>query len=174
MDQPRLGTTTFLIYTPSQGEPEVLLLFRNKKDNDFHSGKYVGIGGKLDGHETPYQCAIREIREETGYSIPSDQLDFRGYVYFDQLKTQTENVDIAAFHWIVFLYSANVDEKQVIESLEGQLEWVPISQVPNLHMWEADKTYSDIIINSSQIIEYLFVYDEDRVVKSELNVIRKQ
>ena len=45
---------------------EFLLLLRNKKPNDVHEGKYIGVGGKLEAAETPEECAVREIFEEAG------------------------------------------------------------------------------------------------------------
>ena len=40
---------------------ELLMLHRNKKPNDVHEGKWIGVGGKLERGETPQECAAREI-----------------------------------------------------------------------------------------------------------------
>ncbi len=53
---------------------EFLLLHRNKKENDVHQGKWIGVGGKLEPGETPQACAIREIFEETGLTVTKHAL----------------------------------------------------------------------------------------------------
>ena len=65
---------TTICYIEKDGK--TLMLYRNKKKNDVHEGKYVGIGGKFELGETPEECIIREIKEETGltcllYTSPS-------------------------------------------------------------------------------------------------------
>ena len=53
---------------------ELLMLHRNKKPNDVHAGKWIGVGGKLERGETPQECAAREILEETGLTIRHPKL----------------------------------------------------------------------------------------------------
>lgn len=48
---------------------KTLMLYRNKKENDYHEGKWNGLGGKFELGETPEECAIRELKEETGLTI---------------------------------------------------------------------------------------------------------
>ena len=57
-----------------------LMLYRNKKVNDPNAGKWVGIGGKFEPGETPEECLLREIREETGI-IPVN-FTFKGIIEF--------------------------------------------------------------------------------------------
>ena len=58
---------------------EFLLLLRNKKPNDVHEGKYIGVGGKLEAAETPEECAVREIFEESSPSrnLPQGTIGIR-------------------------------------------------------------------------------------------------
>ena len=58
---PQLATICYI----DNGEA-FLMLHRNKKPNDVHEGKWIGVGGKLERGETPQECAAREILEETG------------------------------------------------------------------------------------------------------------
>ena len=60
---------TTICYIEKDGK--TLMLYRNKKKNDVHEGKYVGIGGKFEFGETPEECIIREIKEETGLTVNS-------------------------------------------------------------------------------------------------------
>ena len=58
---PQLATICYI-----DNGKELLMLHRNKKPNDVHEGKWIGVGGKLERGETPQECAAREILEETG------------------------------------------------------------------------------------------------------------
>ena len=61
---------------------EFLLLLRNKKPNDVHEGKYIGVGGKLEAAETPEECAVREIFEETG--LTATKMEMKGIITFPE------------------------------------------------------------------------------------------
>ena len=58
---------TTLCYIRKNGK--ILMLYRNKKENDLNQGKWVGVGGKFEEGETPDQCLIREVFEETGLTL---------------------------------------------------------------------------------------------------------
>ena len=61
-----------LCYVRRDGK--TLMLLRNKKINDMHAGKWNGLGGKFEAGETPEDCAIREIYEESGLRVVAPQL----------------------------------------------------------------------------------------------------
>ena len=48
---------------------QYLMLHRVKKENDLNHDKWVGIGGKFEGNETPDECLLREAYEETGLTL---------------------------------------------------------------------------------------------------------
>ena len=48
---------------------EVLMLHRIKKKNDINKDKWIGIGGKFEGMESPDECLLREVEEETGLKL---------------------------------------------------------------------------------------------------------
>ena len=48
---------------------QYLMLHRVKKENDLNHDKWVGIGGKFEGSETPDECLLREAYEETGLTL---------------------------------------------------------------------------------------------------------
>ncbi|MEY3197958.1 MAG: hypothetical protein RL023_812 [Candidatus Parcubacteria bacterium] len=52
-----------LIYVLHQDK--VLMLHRTKKANDVHEGKWNGLGGKFEAGETPEECMLRELEEES-------------------------------------------------------------------------------------------------------------
>ena len=66
---PKLATICYI-----DNGHSLLLLHRNKKPNDVHEGKWIGVGGKLEAGESPEECVIRESKEETGLTLYQPQL----------------------------------------------------------------------------------------------------
>ena len=67
---------------------EYLMLHRVKKENDCNRDKWIGIGGKFEDGESPEECALREIREETGLTVTGYR--YRGIVTFVSDRWETE------------------------------------------------------------------------------------
>ncbi|MFW9779211.1 MAG: NUDIX domain-containing protein [Candidatus Heimdallarchaeota archaeon] len=147
---------------------EVLLLFRNKKPNDFHQNRYIGIGGRLEAGETPLECVLREIREETGYTFSARDIQFRGYIYFDEINRNKESEDLPPFNWLVFLYSARVKKKMVIENPEGDLHWIPFEKIPYQQMWEGDRIFTPKLLETDHVYEAKFIYEGEKIHHWEL------
>ena len=61
-----LNTTLCYVTRGSQ----VLMLHRVKKKADINKDKWIGIGGKFEGEESPDECLLREAKEETGLTLP--------------------------------------------------------------------------------------------------------
>ncbi|MHA2245804.1 MAG: NUDIX hydrolase [Candidatus Hodarchaeales archaeon] len=154
----KLATLAYIVYNQ-----EVLLLFRNKKENDFHEGKYIGIGGRLESGETPIECNLRELEEETGYSLKPEEVEFRGYIYFDEIHRDKINEDLPAFNWLVFLYYVKVTEKLDFENPEGNLLWVPIKKIPYEKMWAGDKIFTPKLLETKEVIEAKFLYEGEKI-----------
>ena len=90
-----------------------LMLHRVKKENDLNHDKWVGIGGKFEDKESPEDCNLREVKEETGLTLNSYR--YCGIVTFVSDKWETEYMHI--FHSKDFC-------GQLKECDEGNLEWV--------------------------------------------------
>ena len=67
-----------LCYIENDGK--YLMLHRNVKENDVNEGKWIGVGGHFEADESPEECLLREVKEETGYTLTSYL--FRGIVTF--------------------------------------------------------------------------------------------
>ena len=156
----KLATLAYIVCN----KQEVLLLFRNKKENDFHEGKYIGIGGRLEPGETPLECILRELKEETGYTLTPPEVEFRGYIYFDEIHRDKINEDLPAFNWLVFLYYVQVTEKLDFENPEGKLLWTPINEIPYGKMWAGDKIFTPKLLETQEIVEAKFLYDGEKIV----------
>jgi len=110
---------------------KTLMLYRNKKPDDIHKAKWNGLGGKLEPGETPEECAIREVIEESGLSIIDPQL--KGILTFPNFDNEND--------WIVFVYLIHDAKGDLIESSEGQLAWIDNDKLLDLPLWEGDKIF---------------------------------
>jgi len=114
-----------------QHNNKTLMLYRNKKENDYHEGKWNGLGGKLEQGETPEECAIREAYEESGLIIKNPQM--KGIITFPMFDGKDD--------WYVFLFLFNGFEGKLIDSPEGTLKWVETEKLTDLNLWEGDKIF---------------------------------
>lgn len=125
---------TTICYIEKGGK--TLMLYRNKKKNDVHEGKYVGIGGKFEFGETPEECIIREIEEETGLTVNS--LRYHGLISFPKFANDD--------NWYMFIFSCRdfegeVPEDRLDDCPEGRLLWVDNDKVMDLNMWDGDRVF---------------------------------
>ena len=102
---------------------EFLMLHRNKKPNDVHAGKWIGVGGKLERGETPQECAAREILEETGLTIRHPKL----------VGVKNWHTD-EGVRYIVFCYKATEFSGQIHSTEEGEISWVDKDSLPQLEL----------------------------------------
>src|SRR3970040_682547 len=111
-------------------DSHTLMVHRNKKANDIHEGKLNGLGGKFEAGETPEECVIREIYEESGLSIRNPKLC--GLLMFPKFKGND---------WYVFVFTATEFSGELIDSPEGPLEWIPDEKILALNLWESDHIF---------------------------------
>jgi 8-oxo-dGTP diphosphatase len=100
-----------------------LMVYRNKKVNDIHEGKWNGLGGKFEAGESPEECVIREVLEESGLTIRSPKLC--GLLTFPNFKGND---------WYVFVFTAKDFAGELIDSPEGKLEWIPEEKILELNL----------------------------------------
>lgn len=110
---------------------KTLMIYRNKKENDYHEGKWNGLGGKFELGESPEDCAIREMKEETGLDVKNPIM--KGFITFPNF----DGVD----DWYVFVFVFKEFEGELIDSPEGHLEWIENDKLEKLNLWEGDKIF---------------------------------
>ncbi len=135
---------------------KTLMLHRNKKEGDVHRGKWNGLGGKLDPGESPEECVIREVREESGLVIRTPRL--RGVLTFPAFKPGED--------WLVFVYTAAEFEGTPGACAEGDLEWIPDGEVAKLPLWEGDLVFLPWL-EQERFFSGKFVYRDGRLVSHE-------
>ena len=106
------------------------MLHRVKKQNDVNQDKWIGVGGKFEADESPEDCLLREVREETGLNLTRYQ--YRGIVTFVSERWVTE---------YMHLFTADGWTGEIGECSEGVLEWVPRSRLLELPHWEGDAIF---------------------------------
>lgn len=125
-----------------------LMLHRTVKKNDVNKDKWIGVGGHFEADESPEECLLREVREETGYTLTSYR--FRGIVTFVSGNGVTEYMS---------LFTADGFEGEPIPCDEGELAWVDIEDVWSLNIWEGDKIFFRLMDEREQFFSLKLVYD---------------
>ena len=135
-----------------------LMLHRISKKNDPNEGKWIGVGGHLESGESPEECLIREVYEETGLTLTSYRL--RGIITFVSDKWDNE---------IMYLYTADGFEGNPDTSeekcKEGVLKWVPKKEIYDLNLWEGDKIFLKYLMESDKIFSLKLQYRGDELVE---------
>lgn len=137
-----------------------LMLYRNKKKNDINAGKWVGIGGALEEGESPEDCLVREVWEETGIRLAPEEYDFRGIVTFSSDICETE---------YMCLYSARTSDTTVAECNEGELAWIENGRLDSLPMWEGDRIFFDLMHRGEKFFSLKLCYKGDKLTGAFLN-----
>lgn len=110
---------------------KILFLYRNKKENDIHEGKHIGLGGKMEAGESPVECIAREVFEESGLKLEETRL--RGIMTFPKFDGVED--------WYTFLFSSTRFSGSLTDSDEGELMWVNRNKIEELSLWEGDKLF---------------------------------
>ncbi len=147
---------TTLCYIEKEGS--YLMLHRVSKKNDINKDKWIGVGGHFEENESPEECLLREAKEETGLTLTSWR--FRGIVTFISDRWPTE---------YMCLYTADGYTGNLKECDEGKLEWVPISDLDQLNLWEGDKIFHKLIIENHPFFSLKLRYEGDRLMEALLD-----
>ena len=138
---------------------DYLMLHRVKKELDENKDKWIGIGGKFEEGESPEDCLLREVREETGLTLTSWR--YRGIVTFVSDEWGTE---------YMHLFTADAWEGQIRQDCdEGVLEWIPRERMDALPQWEGDRIFLNLLRNQAPFFSLKLVYEGDSLKKAALN-----
>lgn len=129
---------------------QVLMMHRRKQPN---LGQWTAPGGKIELNESPAECAVRELREETGLIIQGRP----------QLRViATETSPIPDWQWLMFIYLVSEFSGQLGHCAEGDLAWIPLAEVPALPIPQADAIFFPFVVGDrANTISMKFEYDAD-------------
>lgn len=148
---------TTLCYVEQDGK--YLMMHRVKKEHDINEGKWIGVGGHFEPGESPEECLLREVREETGLMLTSWK--FRGIVTFVSDDCPTE---------YMCLYTADGFEGILTEDCrEGVLQWVPKEEVPGLTLWEGDRAFLELLTRDVPFFSLKLCYEKGRLTECVLD-----
>ena len=135
-----------------------LMLHRVRKEADENRDKWVGIGGKFEPGESPEDCALREVREETGLTMHS--WAYRGIVTFVSDAWGTE---------YMHLFWSDDFSGELKDCDEGDLEWVDKQRILRLPIWEGDRIFLRLLDTDAPFFSLKLCYSGDRLTAAVLN-----
>lgn len=137
---------------------EYLVIHRTKKENDLNKDKWIGVGGKFLDKESPEECLLREVKEETGLTLT--RYEYKGIVTFVSDKWPTE---------YMHLFISDGFEGELIECDEGELCWMPRDFVENCSGWEGDKIFLELLRKNVPFFSLKLEYQDNTLVSAVLN-----
>jgi len=141
-----MSKQTTLCYIEKDGA--YLMLHRIKKEQDENRDKWIGVGGKFEDRESPEDCVLREVKEETGLTLTDYK--YRGIVTFVSDVWPCE---------YMHLFTATGFEGEIRECDEGVLEWLPKEQLYGLPMWAGDRIFLELLDAGAPFFSLKLVYE---------------
>lgn len=145
-------TLTTLCYIEKDGK--YLLINRNKKEKDLNQGKFIGVGGHVEFGETPEECILREVKEETGLTLNSYKL--RGLLSFE--------IDEIMEYSFLFT-SDDFSGELVTDCAEGDLVWIEKNKLQEIPLWEGDSIFLKLLDEHDDYFSLKLVYKNDKLIK---------
>ena len=147
---------TTLCYLEKDGR--YLMLHRTRKETDINKDKYIGVGGHLEHGESPEDCVLREVYEETGLTLTGYR--YRGIVTFVSDRWEGE---------YMHLFHAEDFDGSLRDCDEGVLEWVPKEKVRALPQWAGDRIFLDLMERRVPFFSLKLRYEGERLVEAVLD-----
>lgn len=172
---------------------EYLMLHRVKKKNDVNHDKWIGVGGHFEDGESPEECLLREVLEETGLTLTKWR--FCGIVTFCFTPDETPDGETAAapdkikmpgadsgngshaqpsICEYMHLYTASAYEGELIPCGEGELVWIKKDELEQLPIWEGDRIFLRLLRERDSFFSLKLSYLGDRLTEAVLDGRRLQ
>lgn len=147
MSLEKIPELTTLCYI--EKDDQYLMMHRVKKEKDINKAKYIGVGGHFEYGESPDECLMREVVEETGLTLTSYRA--RGIVTF------IYGEDVCEY---MHLYTADGFTGSITECDEGELIWIQKDKVFDLNIWEGDKIFFRLLNEGRPYFSLKLVYSK--------------
>lgn len=138
---------------------EYLMMHRVKKDIDENKDKWIGIGGRFEEGESPEDCMLREVWEETGLTLCSWR--YRGIVTFVSDEWGTEYMHLFT--------SDDFGGEMKTDCGEGELAWIGKSRLLSLPIWEGDKIFLRLLNTDEPFFSLKLRYTGATLAEAVLN-----
>ena len=135
---------TTLCYIEKDGQ--YLMLHRTKKKKDINKDKWIGVGGHAEGAESPEDCLLREVKEETGLTLT--RFRFRGLITFVSDACEPEQM---------CLFTADGFEGEICPCDEGELAWIDKTEILKL-----------LLEGEQRFFTLKLVYEGEKLVEKQL------
>lgn len=129
-----------------------LMMHRISKKHDVNKNKWIGVGGHFETGESPEECLLREVKEETGLTLTSYR--FRGIITFATDTFETE---------YMCLYTADGFEGELTDCNEGKLAWIPKDEIWNLNLWEGDRIFLRMLLENAPFFSMKLYYEGEHL-----------
>ena len=137
---------------------DVLMMHRTRKKNDMNHDKWIAVGGRFEAGESPEECALREVREETGLTMLVPR--YRGVVTFINDQYETERMH---------LFTCDKWTGELTDCDEGELVWLPKKEMDALPQWEGDRIFHRLLDEGVPFFELELVYSGEKLLSAALD-----
>jgi 8-oxo-dGTP diphosphatase len=143
---------------------EILMLNREYKPT---LGLWNGVGGKVEENETPLECVIREVKEETDIDINNCKIIDKGIITWEVDSSLTGGM---------YVYLVTMDENFNYETPrkvnEGILDWKKVSWLledKNFGVGEMIPHFLPNILNDEKKYNHFCVLENAKLTNYEVN-----
>ncbi len=142
----KLGTLCYI-----RSGTKTLLLHRTKKQNDSMGGFWIGLGGhvEIDKGESPDECIVREVREESGLTVKPK---LRGIITFRNIEEEKDD-------WYAYVFTAEKFQGKLVESNEGDLAWIDDKKLGSVNIPDGDRLFLEWLKKNKKIFSAKFIYE---------------
>ena len=116
------------------------------------------MGGKFEPGESPEDCLLREVREETGLTLTSWR--YRGLVTFVSDEWPCEYMHL-------FTADGWTGEERPCD--EGELRWIGKRELYDLTMWQGDRIFLKLLSEDAPFFSLKLVYRGEALTQAVLN-----
>lgn len=160
MNESKILTTLCYI----EKDEQYLMMHRVSKQNDLNQGKWIGVGGHFIEGESPEECLLREVKEETGLTLTAYKL--RGIITFVSDEWGCEYMHL----YTADAFEGTLGAKEMEACSEGILKWVPKEEIFDLNLWEGDKIFLKLLLENQGMFSLKLEYEGDTLVNSVVKI----